>query len=34
MNSYRMRSSEIPLQDSWDVIVAGGGPAGCIKIEN
>lgn len=29
MNSYRMRNSEIPLLGSWDVIVAGGGPAGC-----
>lgn len=28
MGSYRM-DSEIPLQDSWDVIVVGGGPAGC-----
>ncbi|CQR55008.1 FAD-dependent oxidoreductase [Paenibacillus riograndensis] len=28
MGSYRM-NSEIPLQDSWDVIVVGGGPAGC-----
>ncbi|WP_083607055.1 FAD-dependent oxidoreductase [Paenibacillus helianthi] len=29
MNSYRMRNNEIPLQDSWDVIVVGGGPSGC-----
>lgn len=28
MGSYRM-SREIPLQASWDVIVVGGGPAGC-----
>lgn len=29
MNSYRMRNNEIPMDDSWDVIVVGGGPAGC-----
>lgn len=29
MNSYRMRNNEIPLQDFWDVIIVGGGPAGC-----
>ncbi|WP_019911778.1 FAD-dependent oxidoreductase [Paenibacillus sp. HW567] len=28
MGSYRI-SREIPLQASWDVIVVGGGPAGC-----
>jgi len=26
---YRLRSRNIPLQDGWDVIVVGGGPAGC-----
>ncbi len=29
MKTYRMRISEVPLQDDWDVIVVGGGPAGC-----
>lgn len=29
MKTYRMRSNEVPLQDNWDVIVVGGGPAGC-----
>lgn len=29
MESYRMSGRELPLDDSWDVIVAGGGPAGC-----
>ena len=26
---YNLRKREIPLDDSWDVIVVGGGPAGC-----
>lgn len=29
MATYRMRNNEIPLNNSWDVIVVGGGPAGC-----
>jgi hypothetical protein len=26
---YRVPSRDVPLDDSWDVIVIGGGPAGC-----
>ena len=26
---YSMKAREIPLDDSWDVVVAGGGPSGC-----
>ena len=29
MKSYSLTSRPIPLDDSWDVIVAGGGPSGC-----
>ena len=29
MKSYTLKEREIPLDDSWDVIVVGGGPAGC-----
>jgi FAD dependent oxidoreductase len=29
MKSYQFPAHELPLDDSWDVIVAGGGPAGC-----
>lgn len=29
MATYRMRNNEMPLNNSWDVIVVGGGPAGC-----
>lgn len=29
MVGYLMREREIPLDDSWDVVVVGGGPAGC-----
>jgi len=29
MAEYSLRERNIPLDDSWDVIVVGGGPAGC-----
>jgi FAD-dependent oxidoreductase family protein len=29
MSTYALKEREIPLDDSWDVIVVGGGPAGC-----
>lgn len=29
MATYRMRNNEIPVNNSWDVIIVGGGPAGC-----
>lgn len=29
MGSYRLSPRTVPLDDTWDVIVAGGGPAGC-----
>ena len=29
MKKFTFKPREIPLDDSWDVIVAGGGPAGC-----
>ncbi len=29
MATYRLSNRTLPLDDSWDVIVVGGGPAGC-----
>jgi hypothetical protein len=29
MQNYTMKQRQIPMDDSWDVIVVGGGPAGC-----
>jgi hypothetical protein len=29
MKQYALKPRQIPLDDSWDVIVLGGGPAGC-----
>lgn len=29
MTKYLLRERDVPLDDLWDVIVAGGGPAGC-----
>jgi FAD-dependent oxidoreductase family protein len=29
MDSFSMKERNIPFDDSWDVIVVGGGPAGC-----
>lgn len=29
MDSYNLKERNIPCDDSWDVIVVGGGPAGC-----
>ena len=29
MTHYRLSERNVPLDDSWDVIVVGGGPAGC-----
>ena len=29
MNTYTLPSLSIPLEDGFDVLVAGGGPAGC-----
>ena len=28
MNTYSLASRTLPLDDSWEVIVVGGGPAG------
>ena len=29
MTTYRLKQTEFPLDNAWDVLVAGGGPAGC-----
>lgn len=29
MSEYTLKARTIPLEDNWDVIVVGGGPAGC-----
>ncbi len=29
VNDYLMEERKLPLDDSWDVVVVGGGPAGC-----
>ncbi|MCK5802080.1 MAG: FAD-dependent oxidoreductase, partial [Lentisphaeria bacterium] len=29
MSSYLLTQRQLPLDESWDVIVVGGGPAGC-----
>ena len=29
MSEFLLKERLLPLDDSWDVIVAGGGPAGC-----
>ena len=29
MKSYVIPAQTVPMDDSWDVIVAGGGPSGC-----
>ena len=29
MKSYTLKERPLPMDDTWDVIVAGGGPAGC-----
>lgn len=29
MSTYGMKSRRLPLDESWDVLVVGGGPAGC-----
>lgn len=29
MSTYTLREREVPLEDGWDVLVVGGGPAGC-----
>jgi glycine/D-amino acid oxidase-like deaminating enzyme len=29
MNTFQLKARALPLDDAWDVIVAGGGPAGC-----
>jgi hypothetical protein len=29
MATYRLKNNELPMDDTWDVIIAGGGPSGC-----
>ena len=29
MKTHSLKARQIPLDDNWDVIVVGGGPAGC-----
>ena len=29
MSTYEMSARDLPLDDAWDVVVVGGGPAGC-----
>jgi flavin-dependent dehydrogenase len=29
MATYRLKNNELPMDDAWDVVIAGGGPSGC-----